>query len=526
MTQIQHLSLASSPEVIAEYALGSLLSGGGGAPLEGNMPEDWANMVDRYQMHAQATRLQIPLIYGVDAVHGHSNVYGTTIFPHNIGLGATRNADLAREIGRVTAIESAATGMDWTFSPCLCVARDDRWGRTYESFGEHPEIAAMMTSIIDGYQGDSLADPNTVLATAKHWVGDGGTTDGIDQGETTLSEEELREIHIAPFYDAIARDVGSIMPSYSSWNGDKLHGQAYLINDVLIDEMGFDGFIISDWQAIDQIPGDYASDVRNSINAGVDLVMVPYDWETFINTLMQEYSRNNVSGERIDEAVSRILTAKFELGLFESPYADRTNMDMIGSPEHREVARQAVRESLVLLKNEEDALPIAKDAAKILVAGSNANDIGNQMGGWSISWQGSSGETTIGTTILQGIEQAVSADTMVDFDQNAEGDLSGYDMGIVVIGETPYAEFQGYSEDLALTAEDTATAMAVCEAMPCVVVLVTGRPLIVNDVLDSAEALVVAWLPGTEGNGVADVLFGDHDFRPMALAWIWAVHLV
>ncbi len=517
MTQANHLALAADADV-ASFALGSLLAGGGGAPSTGNTPTDWADMVDRYQTAALSSRLGIPIIFGVDAVHGHSNVYGATIFPHNIGLGATRNPVLARQIGEVTAEETYATGIPWTFSPCLCVARDERWGRTYESFGEDPEIAALMTTYIDGLQGTDLAAPNTILATAKHWVGDGGTTGGDDQGDTVLSEADLRAIHVAPFVDAIARGVGSVMPSYSSWNGAKLHGHQYLLTDVLKTELGFSGFVISDWAAIDQLPGDYASDVRTSINAGIDMVMVPNNYTLFIDTLRAEVQAGNVPMSRIDEAVTKILETKFALGLFTQPFADRTGIGDVGSPAHRAVARQAVRESLVLLEND-GILPLPKATGEILVAGDNADDIGNQSGGWTITWQGSSGDTTPGTTILEGIQAAVDPGTTVTYSRRATGRITG-DFGVVVVGEKPYAEGQGDDQHLGLSSADTNAIDRVCSAMPCVVVLVSGRPMLIADLLPQTDAFVAAWLPGTEGDGVADVLFGDYDFTgTLPITW-------
>ncbi len=517
MTQASHLALASDGD-IATYALGSLLAGGGGAPASGNTPTDWADMIDQYQSVALSSRLGIPIIFGVDAVHGHSNVYGATIFPHNIGLGATRNPALVRQIGEITAKEVYATGIPWSFSPCLCVARDERWGRTYESFGEDPEIASMMTTYIDGLQGTSLAAPNTILATAKHWVGDGGTVGGDDQGDTVLPEADLRAIHVAPFVDAIARNVGSVMPSYSSWNGEKLHGHDYLLTDVLKAELGFAGFVISDWAAIDQLPGDYASDVRTSINAGIDMVMVPNNYTLFIDTLRSEIQAGNIPMSRIDEAVTKILEAKFALGLFAQPFADRTHLADVGSAAHRDVARQAVRESLVLLEND-GVLPLPKATGEILVAGDNADDIGNQSGGWTITWQGSSGNTTPGTTILEGIQAAVDPGTTVTYTRRATGRISG-DFGVVVVGEKPYAEGQGDDQHLGLSNSDQNVIGRVCGAMPCVVVLVSGRPMLIADHLPDTNAFVAAWLPGTEGDGVADVLFGDHDFTgTLPITW-------
>ena len=403
-----------------------------------------------------------------------------------------------------------ATGIRWNFAPCLCVARDERWGRTYESFGETPELASMMTAYIDGMQGDSLSARNSVLATAKHWVGDGGTTRGVDQGDTEVTEAELFEVHIAPFAEAIRRNVGSVMPSYSSWNGEKLHGDEYLLTDVLRDQLGFAGFVISDWAAIDQLPGDYASDVRTAINAGVDMVMVPDEYRLFIDTLRSEVNAGNIKMERIDEAVARILQAKFDLGLFDHPFSDRTGLSDIGSDEHRAVARQAVQESLVLLENN-GILPISKETKEIVVAGQSADNIGFQTGGWTISWQGSGGETTLGTTILEGIEHAVGDKTKVTYDRRGDGPLTG-DLGIVVVGEVPYAEGRGDSFNLQLRPSERTIVERVCNAMPCVVVLVSGRPLMVSDLIAEADAFVAAWLPGSEGAGVADVLFGDVDF--------------
>ncbi len=510
MTQVERSSLTAQSD-IATYNLGSLLSGGGSAPTT-NTATGWADMYDAYQQTALTNRLGIPLIYGVDAVHGHNNVRGATIFPHNIGLGATRNPTLIVQVGQATAEEVAGTGIDWTFAPCLCVARNERWGRTYESFGEDPAIAQSMTTIITGFQGSTLGgSPTSILATAKHYVGDGGTTGGVDQGNTQLSEADLRRIHLPPFVDAIQRGVGSVMISYSSWNGVKLHGQSYLINTVLKGELGFAGFVVSDWAGIDQIDGASgfsASDVRNGINAGIDMVMVPHDYRTFQSLVRTEVTAGRVTTARIDDAVRRILTKKFQLGLFERPLTDRTLTPTVGSAAHRAIARQAVRESLVLLKNDA-ILPLSK-SARIFVAGKNADNIGNQSGGWTISWQGSSGAITPGTTILQGIRDAITPGTVVDFNAAGRG-AAGHDVAIVVLGEKPYAEGQGDRTDgLTLDRTDLGTLSTVARAgIPIVVVLVSGRPLVVTGDLPSWRGLIAAWLPGTEGGGVADVLFGD-----------------
>jgi beta-glucosidase len=478
-------------------------------------------MVDAYQTRALSTRLGIPLIYGVDAVHGHSNVFGATIFPHNIGLGATRNPELIRRVGEITAKEVYATGILWTFSPCLCVARDERWGRTYESFGEDPEIATMMTTIIDGYQGTDLAAPDTILATAKHWIADGGTASGTDQGDAQISESELRALHLPPYVEAIARGVGAVMPSFSSWNGVKMHGNQYLITDVLKVELGFSGFVISDWGGIDQIPGDYPSDVRTAINAGIDMVMVPDNYQFFTDTLRDEIQAGNIPMSRIDDAVTRILAAKFALGLFDQPFADRTHITDIGSAAHRAVAREAVRESLVLLQND-GVLPLAANSSyprTIVVAGKSADDIGNQSGGWTISWQGQSGDTTPGTTVLEAVQNAVGPNTNVVFKKRPKRRVNG-DLGIVVIGERPYAEGQGDDQQLGLDSRDASAVQNVCSNMPCVVILISGRPMLIQGQLAQANAFVAAWLPGTEGDGITDVIFGDYDFTgTLPVSW-------
>jgi beta-glucosidase len=512
MTQAERADITTSTD-IATYGLGSLLSGGGSAPST-NTATGWADMYDGFQQAALANRLGIPLIYGVDAVHGHNNVRGATIFPHNIGLGATRDASLVQQVGQATAEEVAGTGIDWTFAPCLCVARNERWGRTYESFGEDPAIAQSLTTIITGFQGSTLGGTgSSILATAKHYVGDGGTTGGDDQGNTQLSEADLRRIHLAPFVTAVQRNVGSVMISYSSWNGVKMHGNQYLILDVLKGELGFTGFVVSDWQGIDQIDGAggfSASDVRTSINAGIDMVMVPHDYKGFIATLRTEVQAGRVPLTRIDDAVSRILTKKFQLGLFERPLTDRTWTATVGSAAHRALARQAVRESQVLLKND-GILPLAKSGVRILVAGKNADNIGNQSGGWTISWQGSSGNITPGTSILQGIRAAVAPGTTVTFDASARKP-AGHDVAIAVIGETPYAEGQGDRTDgMGLDRSDLNVLSNLKRAgIPTIVVLLSGRPLVVTTQLPDWRAFIAGWLPGTEGAGVADVLFGDY----------------
>ena len=570
MTQAERGAVADDPTVIAQLNLGSVLSGGGSTPTP-NTPEAWVDMVNEFQEQALSTRLGIPIIYGIDAVHGHGNVFGATVFPHNIGLGATGDPALVREIGQATAEEVRATGIPWSFGPCVCVARDERWGRTYESFGEDPALVSRMETMIDGLQGRGRASisPDHVLATAKHYAGDGDTeydaaaaaaNEGkpwyeqrytIDQGITVTSRDEFETIDLAPYATAIRRHgVRSVMPSFSSvdWIEDgvgdplKMHAHEELITDVLKGEFKFGGFVISDWEGIHQIPdpdnpgvgGLTPYKVRVGVNAGTDMFMEPFSAQQFEELLLAEVDAGRVSMERIDDAVSRILEAKFELGLFEHPLATKDNIDQVGSPEHRAIARQAVAESQVLLKNDGDALPLSADA-NIYVAGRNADNIGNQAGGWTIAWQGISGDIIPGTTILEGIRE-VAPQAAVTYSADASAPMTGADVGVVVVGETPYAEGFGdvggpecgfcspeqlEEKSLSLLPGDKAVIDEVCDAIEtCVVIVVSGRPQVLTDQLDKMDALVASWLPGSEGAGVADVLFGSQPFTgTLPMTW-------
>ena len=521
MTQADHEFL-QDPSDIETFFLGSILNGGGSDPREGNSLEAWTDLYDRYQQHALNTRLGIPLIYGVDAVHGHNNVLGAVIFPHNIGLGATRNPELVEEISRITASEVRATGIHWTFAPCVTVPRDERWGRTYEGFSEDPELVTLLgVAAVRGFQGEALDAPLSVAACAKHYAGDGGTVPGtgtggpdrLDQGDVLLDSAAFWDIHMAPYKPAVDAGVATIMPSYSSWNGVKMSANRHLLTEVLKDNFGFDGFLISDYRAVDQVASDYKAAIEASINAGMDMVMVPDRYQEFIQLLTELVEEGRVSMQRIDDAVRRVLRVKAAMGLLDaerSHLADRSLHASVGSEEHRAVARDAVRQSLVLLKNANGALPLSKQATRIHVAGKAADDIGIQNGGWTIEWQGAAGETTPGgTTILQAIEKA-APEAVVTFAQDGSG-AEGADVAVVVIGEMPYAEMMGDRMDLSLDDEDVASVTAAKEAgIPVVVILISGRPMIINDVLDQADAFVAAWLPGTEGEGVADVLFGDY----------------
>ena len=535
MTQVEKNSI--KPADVAAKAIGSLLSGGGGYP-QPNTPAAWLKMVNGFQEEALTTRLGIPLIYGADAVHGHNNVQGATIFPHQIGLGATRDADLVERIGRATAGEMAATGVRWNFAPVVAVPQDIRWGRTYESYSENTELVAQLgAAYVRGLQENSPE----VLATPKHFMGDGGTAFGtstasgmdvkyeLDQGNVELDDPALRRLFLPPYEEAVKAGAVSIMVSFSSWNGTKMHAQKYLLTDVLKGELGFQGFLVSDWGGIDQISPDYYRDVVTSINAGLDMVMVPYDYDRFISNLTKAVEQGDVPTARVDDAVRRILTVKFRLGLFENPLADAGQLGAVGSETHRQLAREAVRKSLVLLKNDNETLPLGKDTPTIFVAGGAADDIGVQCGGWTIEWQGATGNITPGTTILDGIKKAVAPETKVQFDRSGSfsdaTDLSGKplvaDVGIAVVGEKPYAEGVGDRADLGLSDADVSTISRLRERSKLlVVVLLSGRPMIITEQLAQANAFVAAWLPGTEGAGVADVLFGDFPFTGK-LAYTW-----
>ncbi|RPI04397.1 MAG: carbohydrate-binding protein [Ignavibacteriae bacterium] len=511
MMQVDLGALGRNPSILTTYLVGSVLSGGDADPAAGNSVLSWANTYDTMQVYALKTPLRIPIIYGIDAVHGHNNVIGATIFPHNIGLGCTRNPALIKSAARITAVEIAATGIDWTFAPCIAVPRDIRWGRTYEGYGETPELAQQLgSSAVAGLQGDSLSMPTSILACAKHFVGDGGTTGGTDQGNTELNETDIRSIHLPGYIAAIDSSVGSVMVSFSSINGKKMHGSKYWITDVLKQQLGFKGIVVSDWNGIEQIASDYTVCVDSSINAGIDMVMMSTHYSEFMTAMRSLVNAGKISPARVDDAVRRILTAKFKLGLFERPFTDRNLLQFFGSPAHRAVARQCVRESMVLLKKKDGILPLRKSSARILVAGSNASDIGNQCGGWTITWQGRSGATTPGTTILQGMRNAAPS---AQIDSSKTGDFANTnaDYSVVIIGETPYAEGNGDSRDLSITKSDVDLVKKMKSyGAPVIVILVSGRPMILEKILHYSDVIIAAWLPGTEGDGVADVLFGDY----------------
>jgi beta-glucosidase len=520
MTQAEISGLKDISD-IQKYYLGSILSGGDGDPKAGNTLQDWTDQIEKINAEALKTRLHIPLLYGIDAVHGHNNVLGATIFPQNIGEGCAHNPELVKKAARITAEEIRATGINWAFAPCVTVPQDIRWGRTYEGYGEIPKMPALLgEAAVEGLQGRDLANPLSVLACAKHYAGDGGTAmgtglnGGLDQGDTRVDEATLRKIHLQGYISSIRAGVGSIMPSYSSWNGVRCSASKQLMTDILKNELGFEGFLISDYNALDELPGDRKQQIETSINAGMDMVMVPTKYREFFDTLKELVNEGKVPMSRIDDAVLRILRVKFAMGLMAktySPLADRRLWNSFGSPEHRAVARDLVRRSVVLLKNENRTLPLSKSVARIHVGGKSADDLGNQCGGWTIKWQGSSGVVTPGgTTILAAIKNAVSKDTQVTFSKDGTG-AEGATVGVVVVGETPYAEMQGDRKDLNLAPQDVeAITNMKAAGIPVVVILISGRPMIIDGVLGKAAAFLAAWLPGTEGEGVADVLFGDY----------------
>jgi len=542
MTQVENRALTepgNSLRDITTYFIGSVLNGGGGGPQgPGGTATQWADMVDNFQSYALQTRLKVPLIYGSDAVHGHNNVYGATLFPHNIGLGAMHDPALITRIEQTTRDEVLGTGVRWTFAPCVCTPQDIRWGRTFEGYSESPtDNATDGAAAIVGFQGANGAlGPTNILATAKHFMGDGHTAWGtgepfLNEGDDRISEQQLDTIDLPPFRSAVANKVGSVMVSYSSWNGIKDHANQHLITEKLkgtqadsvgTPGLGFQGFVVSDWQAIDQISPNYNESVRSAINAGIDMVMVPDDYKTFISTLDSEVKAGHIPISRINDAVTRILTAKFAVGMFKQPYTNRSYTPNVGSAAHRMVARQAERESLVLLKNK-GVLPLSKTGSYTLVVGGNhADNLGYQLGGWSISWQGESGTTTIGTTLWQAIQRAgLSSSVKLNFvGANTKGDYRG-DVGIVAVGEAPYAEGKGDTNTLALNSSDATEVSDVCSRVTkCIVLLFSGRPMLIDSELKQSSAFVAAWIGSTEGEGITDVLFGDTGFRGK-LTYTW-----
>ena len=523
MTQVDYRYLQNVTD-INKYFLGSILSGGGATPPT-NQPSSWVDLYNEFQEQALNTRLKIPLIYGIDAVHGHNNVVGATIFPHNIGLGCANDEKLIKEIAVATAVEIQATGLDWTFAPCLAVAQDERWGRTYESFSEdHDIVTKLGVATVQGYQMGNSLSKKSVLACAKHYVGDGNTVFGtgsnnykIDRGDVVLDERELRSKYIKPFKESIKQGVGSIMISYNSWHGKKLHGHKYLINDILKQELGFKGFVVSDWAGINEIAKDYKASIIESINAGIDMVMVPgslnpdHDsYDDFIRLAIESVKEGSIPINRIDDAVTRILKIKKKIGLFDRALKDPKNINVVGSKKHRDLARESVRKSVVLLKNENKILPINRAGKKIALVGAHADNIGYQCGGWTITWQGGSGDITPGTSILDAFKATVR-DTN-DISYSIDGaNIPDSDIIIAVIGEKPYSEGWGDRNSLDLSEENKKIIERVKQKnLPYIIILVSGRPMLIEDEIKDCDAFIAVWVPGTEGSGIADVIFGDY----------------
>ena len=535
-----------TPDDVRRYRLGSILAGGNSDPggRYDASPAEWLALADAFydaSMDTSQGGKAIPLLFGIDAVHGQSNIIGATLFPHNVGLGAARNPELLRRIGEITALETRVTGMEWTFAPTVAVPQDDRWGRTYEGYSESPAIVASYAgAMVEGLQGrigsPDFLDGRHVIASVKHFLGDGGTTGGKDQGDTRISEAELVRIHAAGYPPAIAAGAQTAMASFNSVNGEKMHGHRHYLTDVLKGRMNFGGFVVGDWNGHGQIKGCTTTDCPATINAGLDMAMASDSWKGFYETTLAAVNDGRITAERLDDAVRRILRVKFRLGLFEagrpSTRAVGGQFALIGAPEHRAVARQAVRESLVLLKNQNGLLPLSPKQ-RILVAGDGADDVGKQAGGWTLNWQGT-GTTRKdfpnADTIFEGIAQqarAAGGEAMLAIDGRY---TTKPDVAVVVFGEDPYAEFQGDLPTLAYKPGDE-TDLALIrrlkeDGIPVVAVFLSGRPLWVNREINAADAFVAAWLPGSEGGGVADVLLRgpdgrtQHDFKGrLSFSW-------
>jgi len=526
--EIRHVSA----EDVVKYRLGSVLNGGGSHPNGDRYAtiNDWLDLADGYYEASMTDDLEheaIPLIWGTDAVHGHNNVVGAVLFPHNFGLGAAGNPELMRGIGRATAEQVIATGIDWTFAPTVAVAENYRWGRSYESYGQNPQMveryAYEMVSAIQGGTEENRFGDGRIVSTIKHYVGDGGTTDGIDQGETTVTEQELFDVHAQGYIGGLTAGAQTVMASFNSWNGDKLHGHHYMLTTVLKERMGFDGFVVGDWNGHGQIPGCTNSRCATAINAGVDMIMVPEDWEAFLLNTIEDVKNGDISMARVDDAVTRILRVKIRAGMFDGVKPSERHLagskDALWGEEVRELSRDAVRQSMVLLKNEENALPLTA-GERVLIVGNAATDFSRQVGGWSITWQGTEtsavdfpNATKMSDAIVARGKELGSEVVIAESLADAKGK---FDKIVVIFGETAYAEFNGdrthlvYNEmeddSLALLKEAKATGADV------VSVFISGRPMWTNPEINSSDAFVAAWLPGSEGQGVSDVLWGDYDF--------------
>jgi len=533
-----------TPAQVKEYNLGSILNGGNSAPGGDNRttPDAWVALADEFWIASTDTSdggVGIPALWGTDAVHGHNNIVGATIFPHNIGLGAANDPKLMREIGRVTAKELLITGLDWTFAPTIAVVRDDRWGRTYESYSEDPKIVADYAGyLVEGIQGTvntpSFLGDDHLIATAKHFIGDGGTVGGRDQGDNITSEEELRDIQGAGYPPAIKAGVQVVMASFNSWHGKKMHGHEPLLSDVLVDQMGLDGFVVGDWNGHGQVKGCTNISCAQSINAGLDMFMAPDSWEKLYHNTLAQVKAGEITSERLDEAVARVLRVKKRAGLFDAGLPSKRlhsgKYNLLGSAEHRAVARRAVRESLVLIKNNNKTLPLSPKQ-HILMAGDGADNIGKQSGGWTLSWQGRGNKNSDfpnADSIYGGFKKAAeAAGGKVTLSETGEYTKKP-DVAVVVFGEDPYAEFQGDRPHVDFESEDGLALLKKfkSEGIPTVAIFLTGRAMWMNTEFNQSDAFVAAWLPGSEGAGVADVLLSkadgsvNHDFRgKLSFSW-------
>ena len=539
---IQGDSDSVTPEDVKKYRLGSVLSGGNSAPGPLNYAETnaWLELADKYynaSIDDEGVEVAIPIIWGIDAVHGHANLKGAIIFPHNVGLGATNNPELIEKIAQITAHELTVSGHDWTFAPTLAVPQDLRWGRSYEGFSEDPEIVKSYGDrIVIGLQGkfgsDDFMGNGKVISSAKHFLADGATENGVDQGDALISEKELSEVHAAGYYSSIPAGVQTVMASFSSWNGRKLHGDKEILTDVLKEKMGFNGFVVGDWNGHGQVPGCVNTDCPQSLNAGLDMYMAPDSWKGLYESTLQHAKDGTISIERLDDAVRRILRVKLSSGIFQKgPPSSRANSgdeSLLGLTEHRKVARQAVRESMVLLKNNNNVLPI-DPSKKILVIGDGAASISKASGGWTLSWQGNNhtnDEFPNGESILSGIEEVVSnAGGEVIFSESGEKSESA-DIVIAIYGEDPYAEFQGDRENLDFIPKgfDTNRLLKFKNMdIPVVSVFLSGRPMWTNPEINNSDSFIAAWLPGSEGGGIADMLFktdNSYDFKGK-LSFTW-----
>ncbi|MGB5325070.1 MAG: exo 1,3/1,4-beta-D-glucan glucohydrolase, partial [Pseudomonadales bacterium] len=558
--EIAHIT----PEQVAQYHVGSVLNGGGSFPNRDKYASiaDWRELAESFYSASTAARADgrpaIPLLWGTDAVHGHNNVMGATYFPHNIGLGATRNLDLIKRIAEATAVEVAATNIKWVFAPTVAVAEDPRWGRTYESYAQDPSLVRDYARVfVAGLQGNStaeLAGPNRVVATAKHFVGDGGTDKGIDQGDVLVDEKELFERHAQGFLGALEAGAQTVMASFNSWRGNKVHGSRYLLTDVLKETLGFDGFVVGDWNGHGQLPGCSNQSCPAAINAGVDMIMVPEDWREFIANTLAQVRDGTIPEQRIDDAVKRILRVKMRAGLFSVDHQNgalvlnellvkgrnATSSNVVGNAAHRELAREAVRESLVLLKNNDALLPL-HPRSHVLVTGAAADNISQQSCGWTLTWQGDNNQNSDfpgASSILDGIRETVEAaggrvTYVANPNELATGAQLTPDVAIVVMGEQPYAEGVGDRSDVSFSHHRTEELETLeklqAQGIPTAAVFISGRPLWVNNELNTATAFVAAWLPGSEGAGIADVLFADQRGKPRfdftgTLPFAWPAH--